>query len=82
MRMDDFSGLTSGYIDINPTTNPQITLSDGLQPTELNLLTLNNNEINIIDNFINTNTNTNTSFKPLILEHTNGSGTITATWTI
>jgi hypothetical protein len=74
MRMDDFSGLTSGYIDINPTTNPQITLSDGLQPTELNLLTLNNNEIN--------NTNTNTSFKPLILEHTNGSGTITATWTI
>jgi len=29
MRMDDFSGATAGYIDINPITNPQITLSDG-----------------------------------------------------
>ena len=29
MRMDDFSGTNSGFIDMQPTLNPQITLSDG-----------------------------------------------------
>jgi hypothetical protein len=48
-RLDDFSGTTPGYIDINPITNPQITLSDGGLP-EINVVTLNNNAILLQDN--------------------------------
>ena len=49
MRMDDFSGSTPGYVDINPILTPQITLSDGVTPTEINVVTLNNNEILLND---------------------------------
>ena len=49
MRMDDFSGATGGYVDINPISNPQITLSDGITPTEINFVTLNNNQISLND---------------------------------
>lgn len=48
-RLDDFSGTTSGYVDINPINNPQIVLSDGLTPTEINVVTLNNNAILLND---------------------------------
>ncbi len=61
MRMDDFSGTTPGYIDINPITNPQITLSDGITPTEINVVTLNNNEISLNDSSGTGTTNTITS---------------------
>jgi hypothetical protein len=47
-RLDDFSGATAGYIEINPITNPQITLSDGGLP-EINVVTLNNNQILLND---------------------------------
>lgn len=49
-RLDDFSGTTSGFVDINPINNPQIVLSDGLTPTEINVVTLNNNAILLNDN--------------------------------
>ena len=78
MRMDDFSSTTAGYIDINPITNPQITLSDGITPTELNVVTLNNNEISFIDS---SGTGTTTSFTTTNLSQTTtGPTTITATW--
>jgi hypothetical protein len=78
MRMDDFSSTTAGYIDINPITNPQITLSDGITPTELNVVTLNNNEISFIDS---SGTGTTTSFTTSNLSQiTTGPTTITATW--
>ena len=48
-RLDDFSGSSPGYVDINPITNPQITLSDGITPIEINVVTLNNNEILLND---------------------------------
>lgn len=48
-RLDDFSGTTSGFVDINPINNPQIVLSDGLTPTEINVVTLNNNAILLND---------------------------------
>ena len=48
MRLDDFSGITPGYINIDPISNPQIKLSDG-GPPELNVVTLNNNEINLYE---------------------------------
>jgi hypothetical protein len=48
MRMDDFSGTSNGFIDLAPTNNPQITLSDGNTP-EINYITLNNNLISITD---------------------------------
>lgn len=49
-RLDDFSGTTSGFVDINPINNPQIVLSDGLTPREINVVTLNNNAILLNDN--------------------------------
>lgn len=77
MRMDDFSGLTNGFIDLAPTNNPQITLSDGLV-SEVNVVTLNNNEINLTDN---SGTGTTTSFSTTNLSQTTtGPTTITATW--
>ena len=79
MRMDDFSGTTPGYVDINPITNPQITLSDGITPTEINVVTLNNNEILLNDY---SGTGTTTSFTTTNLSQTTtGPSTITATWT-
>jgi hypothetical protein len=78
MRMDDFSGTTAGYIDINPITNPQITLSDGITPTEINVVTLNNNAI-LLNDF--SGTGTTTSFTTTNLSQTTtGPTTITATW--
>ena len=77
-RLDDFSGLTSGYVDINPITNPQITLSDGVTPTEINVVTLNNNEI-LLNDF--SGTGTTTSFTTNTLSQTTtGPTTISATW--
>jgi hypothetical protein len=79
MRMDDFSGATGGYVDINPISNPQITLSDGITPTEINVVTLNNNEISFNDS---SGTGTITSFTTNNLSQTTtGPTTITATWT-
>jgi hypothetical protein len=78
MRMDDFSGTTAGYIDINPITNPQITLSDGITPTEINVVTLNNNQIELNDF---SGTGTTTSFTTTTLSQiTTGPTTISATW--
>jgi hypothetical protein len=78
MRMDDFSGTTAGYIDINPITNPQITLSDGITPTEINVVTLNNNAI-LLNDF--SGTGTTTSFTTTNLSQTTtGPTTISATW--
>jgi hypothetical protein len=55
--------------------NPQITLSDGVTVNEV---TLNNNEINLIDN---SGTGTTTSFSTINLSQTTtGPTTITATW--
>lgn len=77
MRLDDFSGSTPGYVDINPITNPQITLSDGGLP-EINVVTLNNNEI-LLNDF--SGTGTTTSFTTSNLSQTTtGPTTITATW--
>jgi len=58
MRMDDFSGTNPGFIDLQPTLNPQITLSDG---ATVNEVTLNNNEINLTDNSITTTTTFSTT---------------------
>ena len=77
MRMDDFSGTTTGYVDINPISNPQFVLSDGLTP-EINVVTLNNNEI-LLNDF--SGTGTTTSFTTSNLSQiTTGPTTITATW--
>jgi len=77
MRMDDFSGTLNGYIDLQPTLNPQITLSDGATPSTINEVTLNNNEINLIDY----SSTTTTSFSTTSLSYTTaGPTTITATW--
>jgi hypothetical protein len=67
MRMDDFSGDISGYINIDPTINPQLLLSDGL-PTEINNLVLHNNRVELFDN---TGTGTITSLKNATLEYIN-----------
>ena len=78
MRMDDFSGTTPGFVDINPILNPQITLSDGITPTEINVVTLNNNEISFNDS---SGTGTTTSFTTTTLSQTTtGPTTISATW--
>jgi hypothetical protein len=78
MRVDDFSGTTPGYVDINPISNPQITLSDGITPTEINVVTLNNNEISFNDS---SGTGTTTSFTTTTLSQTTtGPTTISATW--
>ena len=42
MRLDNFSLANTPFIDLQPTLNPQITLSDGVNVNEV---TLNNNEI-------------------------------------
>jgi hypothetical protein len=76
LRLDDFYGDTAGYIDIDPIHNPQFTLSDGLV-SELNVLTLNNNEINFID----TGATATTSMTTTSLSQTIGSTGTTATWT-
>jgi hypothetical protein len=76
MRMDDFSGTNSGFIDLQPTLNPQITLSDGATPSTVNEVTLNNNEINLTDNLITTTT----SFSTTNLSQTTASGMTGATW--
>jgi hypothetical protein len=77
-RLDDFSGSIPGYVDINPITNPQITLSDGITPTEINVVTLNNNAI-LLNDF--SGTGTTTSFTTSNLSQiTTGPTTITATW--
>ena len=77
-RLDDFSGATAGYIEINPITNPQITLSDGITPTEINVVTLNNNQI-LLNDF--SGTGTTTSFTTNTLSQTTtGPTTISATW--
>ncbi len=75
MRMDNFLGASTKFIDLQPTLNPQVTLSDGLSPsTEV---TLNNNEINLIDNSITTTT----TFDTINLSQTKaGPTTISATW--
>jgi hypothetical protein len=76
-RLDDFSGAIAGYIDINPITNPQITLSDG-GLTEINVVTLNNNTIMLNDY---SGTGTTTSFTTTNLSQTTtGPTTIAATW--
>ena len=77
MRMDDFSGAT-GYIELEPTRNPQLTLSDGLTPTEVNVVTLNNNEINLLDNSLGA-TGTTTSFTTEYLRQITNT-TIQASW--
>ncbi len=77
-RLDDFSGTTPGYVNINPISNPQITLSDGITPTEINVLTLNNNAILLNDY---SSTGTTTSFTTSTLSQiTTGPSTISATW--
>ena len=77
MRMDDFSGTTPGFVDINPISNPQITLSDGITPTEINVVTLNNNEISFNDSSITTTTSFTTT---TLSQTTTGPTTISATW--
>jgi hypothetical protein len=48
MRLDNFLAGPTGFIDLQPTLNPQITLSDGaFLSTEV---TLNNDEIKLINN--------------------------------
>jgi hypothetical protein len=76
MRMDDFSGANSGFIDLQPTLNPQITLSNGATPSTVNEVTLNNNEINLTDNSITTTT----LFSTTQLSQTTASGVTGATW--
>jgi len=77
MRLDDFSGIISqGYVDIDPTLNPQVTLSSGLGQNEV---TLNNNEINILDLSNNVATTT-TTFTTLNLSQQTTQGTISTTW--
>jgi len=73
-RLDDFSGTTSGYVDINPINNPQIVLSDGLTPTEINVVTLNNNAILLNDY---SGPGTSTSITPTTIS-TNQNLTLTA----
>ena len=78
MRMDDFSGTTGAYVDINPISSQQITLSDGITPTEINVVTLNNNEISFNDS---SGTGTTTSFTTTTLSQTTtGPTIISATW--
>ena len=80
MRMDDFSGLTAGYIDIDPIRNPQLTLSDGL-PSEVKVVTLNNNDINLFDYSLgNTGTTTTFSTEYLSQTTTGPTTTIQAKW--
>jgi hypothetical protein len=75
MRMDNFLGASTKFIDLQPTLNPQLTLSDGLSPsTEV---TLNNNKINLIDNSITTTTSFDTIY---LSQTTSGPVTISATW--
>ena len=77
-RLDDFSGTTPGYVNIDPISNPQITLSDGVTPTEINVVTLNNNRILLNDY---SGTGTTTSFTTTTLSQTtSGPTTISATW--
>jgi hypothetical protein len=73
IALDDFQGVTAGIINIDPIQNPQITLSDGIPTNEL---TLNNNEINLVDNSITTTTTLTTSN---LSQTTAGPTTITAT---
>jgi len=77
MRMDDFSGLATGFIDLQPTLNPQITLSDGATPSTVNEVTLNNDEINLTDNSITTTTSFSTT---QLSQTTAGPTVISATW--
>jgi hypothetical protein len=75
MRMDDFSGANLPFIDLQPTKNPQITLSDGATPSAVNEVTLNNNEINLTDNSVSTTT----TFDTINLSQTT-IGVTGATW--
>ena len=77
MRMDDFSGATPGFIDLQPTLNPQLTLSDGATPSTVNEVTLNNDEINLTDNSITTTTSFSTT---QLSQTTAGPTVISATW--
>jgi hypothetical protein len=77
MRMDDFSGATAGYIDLEPTRNPQLTLSDGITPTEINVVTLNNNAI-LLNDFSGTGTtNTITPTGLAVVGDANGAVSVT-----
>jgi hypothetical protein len=70
MRMDDFSGATEGYINIEPNINPQIVLSDGL-PTEINVVTLNNNQI-LLNTFSGTGPTTTLTSSSINFNTTSG----------